>query len=127
VESFKSTLDELKYADLILLMIDVSENADSVGIKLASCRQTLNELGVDPSKILLVLNKIDLLKDEGGNRIEQDPLFKEFATAKISAIRGDGMRQLRNRILERAFEPKTKIAALRQQSVLNEPKGHGQY
>jgi GTP-binding protein HflX len=100
VESFRSTLDELKYADLILLMIDASESADSVGIKLASCRQTLNELEVDFSKILLVLNKIDLLKDGGGNRIEQDPLFKDFGVVKISAVRGDGLRKLMNRILE---------------------------
>ena len=104
VESFKSTLDELVYADLILLMVDASESFDSIEVKLRSCRQTLNELGVDPSKILLVLNKIDLLKDGGSNRIEQEPIFKDFTTVKISAVRGDGLHQLRNRILERAYE-----------------------
>ncbi len=111
VESFKSTLDELTYADLILLMVDASEDFDSIGEKLASCRETLNELGVDPSKILLVLNKIDLLKDGGRNLIEQDPLFKDFATVKISAVRGDGLRQLRNRVLERAYESMEKRVA----------------
>jgi GTP-binding protein HflX len=111
VESFKSTLDELTYADLILLMVDASEDFDSIAEKLASCRGTLNELGVDPSKILLVLNKIDLLKDGGRNMIEQDPLFKDFATVKISAVRGDGLRQLKNRILERAYESMEKRVA----------------
>jgi len=111
VESFKSTLDELTYADLILLMVDVSEDFGSIGEKLASCRGTLNELGVDPSKILLVLNKIDLLKDRGSNGIEQDPLFKDFATVKISAVRGDGLHQLRNRILERSYESMDKRMA----------------
>jgi len=60
VESFKSTLDELRYANLVLLMLDVSESFESIEIKLTSCRQTLNELEVDPGKVLLVLNKVDL-------------------------------------------------------------------
>ena len=105
VESFKSTLDELTYADLVLLMLDVSEEVDSIRVKLGSCRQTLSELGVDPKKILLVLNKIDLLKDGSIDRIEEDALFKEFATVKISAVRGDGLHQLRNRILEQTSRP----------------------
>jgi GTPase len=100
VESFKSTLDELRYADLVLLMVDVSEDMESVSTKVASCRQTLNELEVDPGKILLVLNKIDLLKD-GNVGIETDPIFREYSTVKISAVRGDGLRQLSNRMLER--------------------------
>jgi GTPase len=114
VESFKSTLDELRYADLVLLMIDASENIDSVRIKFTSCRETLNELEVDPGRILVVLNKIDLLKDRGSLRIEDDPLFKDLPTLKISATRGDGLRQLRNRILDRTREkslpPKEKTA-----------------
>ncbi|MDE1854374.1 MAG: GTPase HflX [Thaumarchaeota archaeon] len=101
VESFKSTLDELRYADLVLLMLDVSEDVESIATKIDSCRQTLNELEVDPCKILLVLNKIDLLKDRGGSNIESDPMFKDYSTVKISAVRGDGLRQLGNRILER--------------------------
>ena len=100
VESFKSTLDELRYADLVLLMVDVSEDMESIFTKVASCRQTLNELEVDPGKILLVLNKIDLLKD-GSLKIETDPMFRDYSIVKVSAVRGDGLRQLSNRILER--------------------------
>jgi len=103
IESFKSTLDELTYADLVLLLIDVSESIDSIGIKLASCRQTLNDLGVDPRKVLLVLNKVDLLRGRGRAGIEEDPLFKDYETVRISAARGDGLRQLKNLILEQTF------------------------
>ncbi len=106
VESFKSTLDELRYADLVLLMIDVSEDLESIGIKLASCRGTLNELEVDPGRVLLVLNKVDLLEAGNRARIETDPLFKDYKMVKISAVRGDGLRQLRNRILERTVPRK---------------------
>ena len=103
IESFKSTLEELTYADLVLLMLDVSENEESVRIKLNSCRETLAELNVDPTKILLALNKIDLLKDGGARQIEANPLFSEFSVVKISAVRGDGMTQLKNRIMQKTY------------------------
>ncbi len=103
VESFRSTLDELRYADLVLLMIDVSESVESIGIKLTSCRETLNELEVDPARVLLVLNKVDLLGARSRSKVETDPMFREYSTAKVSAVRGDGLHQLRNKILERTI------------------------
>ncbi|MGA2663546.1 MAG: GTPase HflX [Nitrososphaerales archaeon] len=103
IESFKSTLEELSYADVVLLMLDASEDEESTRIKLNSCRETLAELSVDPTRILLVLNKIDLLKDGSARRIETNPLYGEFSVAKVSALRGDGLTQLRNRIIQRAY------------------------
>jgi len=99
VESFKSTLDELTYADLILLLLDASESEEAMRIKLGSCREILKELGVDPGKVLLVLNKIDLAKEPISGPIERDSLFNDLSVMKISAVRGDGLHQLRNRIL----------------------------
>lgn len=101
VESFKSTLDELRYADLVLLMLDVSEAPESVEVKLASCREVLSELEVESSKVLLVLNKVDLLPPSSRGSMEKSQLFKDFSTVKISAVRGDGLHQLRNKIIER--------------------------
>jgi GTP-binding protein HflX len=103
VESFKSTLEELTYADLVLLMLDVSENQESIAIKLGSCRETLAELNVDPAKIILVLNKVDLIKNGSAREIETSPLFNEFSTVKISAVRGDGLTQLKNRIMSKTY------------------------
>ncbi len=101
VESFKSTLEELRYADLVLLIIDASEASDTIEIKLASCRQILDDLEVDPGRTLVVLNKVDLIDPRARSRIESDPLFRGYNCVKISAARGDGMHQLRTRILER--------------------------
>ena len=106
IESFKSTLDELKYADLVLLLIDVSEPLESIRIKLESCRETLKGLEVDPKKTLLVLNKVDCLEDGRGERINQESMFRDFASIRISAKRGDGLHQLRNRITGLVFPPK---------------------
>jgi GTP-binding protein HflX len=101
IESFKSTLDELRYADLVLLMVDASEPPDSIRTKFLSCRETLSELEVDPGRVLLVLNKVDLLPGEGRSHIEEDSLFKDFDSVHISATEGYGLRQLRNHILGR--------------------------
>jgi GTP-binding protein HflX len=100
VESFKSTLDELRYADLVLLMVDASESPESARMKLGSCLDVLDQLDVDPERVLLVLNKIDLLKDGSGEGIEEDPRFKDFSSMRISAIRGDGLHKLRSQIVE---------------------------
>jgi len=59
----------------------------------------LSELEVDPSRILLVLNKVDLLRGSG-REIDGQPMFKEFSTVKVSAAAGTGLRQLSNRILD---------------------------
>ena len=112
VESFKSTLEELTYADLILLVIDASENPESVEVKLRSCRETLEQLGVEPKKILLVLNKVDLIpRGIGTTRLEG--LIGGLASVSTSATRGDGMRQLRNQIVEWTRDADSRMAQSR--------------
>jgi GTP-binding protein HflX len=103
VESFKSTLEELTYSDLVLLMVDASEERESMAIKLRSCRETLDQLGVDPKKTVLVLNKIDCLEGAALRQIEEDDLFAGFTIVKISAVRGDGLRQLKNLIMATTY------------------------
>ena len=103
VESFKSTLDELTYADLVLLLLDASESEEAMRIKLASCREILKELSVDVGKVLLVLNKIDLAKGQDSGSMEKDSLFNDLSALKISAVRGDGLHQLKNRILSLTY------------------------
>lgn len=104
VESFKSTLEELSYADAVLLLLDVSESEESIRIKLDSCRDILGQLRVDPGRVILVLNKIDLLQSDQTRLVETNPLFTQFQIAKISALRGDGLRQLKNLIVQKAYE-----------------------
>jgi len=108
VESFKSTLEELTYSDLVLLMVDASEERESMAIKLRSCGDILEQLGVDPKKVILVLNKIDRLEGAALRQVEEDDLFAGFTIVKISAVRGDGLRQLKNRIMATTYPPNVK-------------------
>ncbi|MFA9424645.1 GTPase HflX [Natronorubrum sp. A-ect3] len=62
VESFKSTLDSVYRADLVLLVVDVSEDVDEIHEKLVTCHDTLYERNEAP--IVTVLNKIDKIDDE---------------------------------------------------------------
>jgi GTPase len=106
VESFKSTLDELSYADMVLLLLDASEDEESIRVKLDSCTDIMGQLKVEPNKVVLVLNKIDLLSEDQARLIEKNRLFDQFLVAKVSALRGDGLRQLKTLIIQRTYEAK---------------------
>jgi GTP-binding protein HflX len=64
IDAFKSTLEESLAADLILLLIDVSEDLQGIRIKHVACRQVLEELGADRSKVFVVFTKRDRLDSE---------------------------------------------------------------
>jgi GTP-binding protein HflX len=60
IEAFRSTLEELVYADLVLLVIDASEPLQSMIRKYQSSVSILAELGVSPLNVLPIFNKCDL-------------------------------------------------------------------
>jgi GTP-binding protein HflX len=61
VESFKSTLDAVYRADLVLLVVDVSEPIEEIREKLVTCHDTLYERNEAP--IVTVFNKADAVDD----------------------------------------------------------------
>ncbi|PSP73424.1 GTPase HflX, partial [Halobacteriales archaeon QH_6_68_27] len=61
VESFKSTLDSVYRADLVLLVVDVSEPIEEIREKLVTSHDTLYERNEAP--IVTVLNKTDRVDD----------------------------------------------------------------
>lgn len=96
IEAFKSTLDELNYADLVLLMVDASEPSPGVAIKYNSCLDTLKELKISPSKMITILNKSDIASQE--NITEAKNLVGDSPCTIISAKRGDGTHVLKSLI-----------------------------
>jgi GTP-binding protein HflX len=60
-DAFKSTLEESLAADLILLLIDASEEIENIRIKYESFWDVLDELKVDKSKVFVILSKYDIV------------------------------------------------------------------
>ncbi len=64
IEAFRSTLEELTFADLVLLVIDGSEPLHMIRKKYYSSTSILNELQVSEGRLLYVFNKLDLVDEE---------------------------------------------------------------
>ncbi len=96
VESFKSTLDAVYRADLVLLVVDVSESVEEMREKLVTCHDTLYERNEAP--IVTVLNKIDKVDDEEVTRKREALSALAPDPAVISARTGEHIDSLRERI-----------------------------
>lgn len=57
VESFKSTLDEVRESDILLHVVDISHPDFESQIEIVN--KTLNEIGAGDKKVIMVFNKID--------------------------------------------------------------------
>ena len=96
VESFKSTLSEVYRADLVLLVVDVSDPIEEIREKLVTCHDTLYERNEAP--IVTVLNKIDAV-DEAELERKREALSALAPTpVAISAKEGENIEELRERI-----------------------------
>jgi GTP-binding protein HflX len=90
IESFKSTLAEVKEADLLLHVVDISNPAYEDHVKVVD--QTLEEIGAAEIPILKIYNKIDKLAPEElqdlDQSIDQPALFMSAKTKdQLEALR----------------------------------------
>lgn len=94
VEAFRSTLEEVSQADVILHIVDGSDEAPEE--QLAAVREVLSE--IDASKVpeLVVINKADIADSDAINRIRR----RERGAVVVSAHSGEGIAELLARIDE---------------------------
>jgi GTP-binding protein HflX len=116
VESFKSTLDEVRESDLLLHVIDVSHPQYEDHLKVVM--ETLKDLKCGDKPILYIFNKIDLfrekhldpyLTDEEKEKIESEFVqqWRERTQGKaifISAVSREGLEELRERLKEEIYQ-----------------------
>ncbi len=79
VESFKSTLDEVREADLLLHVVDISH--PNFEEHIASVNQILDEIKSADKKTIMVFNKIDQYRPE---TIDEDDLVTEKTEAHFT-------------------------------------------
>ncbi len=101
IESFKSTLDEVREADILLHVVDISHPSFEDHIEVV--KNTLNEIGADDKKTITVYNKIDKLSEERVQELFPNGLPKaKKAKDKvyISAVQKENIEAFRNVIFE---------------------------
>ncbi len=95
IESFKSTLDEVRESNVLLHLVDVTHPRIDDHIKVV--RETLQELGALDKPMLMVFNKVDALQEHG----VLGALRAEYPEAAfVSALRGIGLEDLKRRLLD---------------------------
>lgn len=122
IQAFRSTLEEAKYADIILHVADCS-NPD-IDSQMYTVYDTLGKLGIGDKKIVTAFNKIDLF--------DCDVNFKDLRadkTVKISAKNGTGIEKLLDVLAETAREGKVlleRVFPYNEASKVNEIHKSGQ-
>ena len=105
IEAFKSTLEEAKYADIILLVVDASN--PQMDEQMYIVYETLMNLEVKNKPVITAFNKQDKVD---GEAILRD--FKADHVVNISAKTGEGLENLQNVIEEVLREQKILIEQL---------------
>lgn len=120
IEAFKSTLEELTFANSVLVVVDISDPIPELKKKLRSCVNTLDEIGVNKDKIIFVLNKSDLVEvEEISDKVNQIGLQKNKKWLSVSAATSQNIAELKDLIyysienlprpIEKEEKPKTEI------------------
>ena len=114
IESFKSTLDEVREANILLHVVDVSHPYHDNHIEVVS--NTLADIGASQIPVVLVLNKVDLLKakqtDEPLDLESMKRYYNEHGFAQVifvSAETGENMLELKKLLFEEVKKEHLKI------------------
>ena len=75
VESFKSTLDEVREADLLLHVVDISH--PNFEEQIAVVRETLREIGAGDKPVFMVFNKVDAFRYKPKEEDDLTPATRE--------------------------------------------------
>jgi GTP-binding protein HflX len=106
VEAFRSTLEEVGRADLILHVADAS--AEDVEEQIAAVHEVLAEIGAAEIPELLVLNKTDLLSGVASARIQR----RYRRAVAVSALKGDGLERLLEDLVAALPSPPVEVELL---------------
>jgi GTP-binding protein HflX len=95
VDAFAATLEETRLADLVLHVVDASApEEDLVGMTRA-VEDVLEEIHAGSSPRMLVLNKADVIDEERRRELS----FRHPDAVLVSAVTGEGLDELRERIV----------------------------
>jgi GTPase len=118
IEAFKSTLDEVREADILVHVVDISHPYFEEQMQVVE--NTLREIGAGDKPVYVVFNKVDLYKSEEYDMYSLEPKGKEHLTLEelkkswiadekspcifISATNKTGIEKLRNDLYKMVAE-----------------------
>ena len=92
IDAFKSTLEEVKFADILLHVVDVSDPDAEAHMK--TVYETLDELKVKNKPVITVLNKIDRLNEDSKDASRFTKDTNAGHTYVASAFTGEGIEEV---------------------------------
>ena len=110
IESFKSTLDEVREADILIHVADISHPFHENHIEVVN--KTLAEIGAGDIPVILVLNKVDRLDGDAESLQDREGYYSGYKAAAIlfvSAVTGLNISQLRKTLYEQVRDRFMKI------------------
>ncbi|MBP2014812.1 GTPase HflX [Anaerococcus degeneri] len=78
-DSFLTTLEEIKFADMLLIVIDSSNNIEG---QISTIDKSLSEIEMDDKEIIYVFNKMDRVKDDTAVSLYKRDYERIFISAK---------------------------------------------
>ena len=102
IEAFKSTLEEAKYADIIVHVVDVSN--PNYEQQMSTVYATLKQLGVEGKPVVTLFNKCDVLPEKPAAK----DLHADY-TYNISAVRGNGLEAFKECLQEIILKSRIRI------------------
>lgn len=78
-DSFLTTLEEIKFADMLLIVIDSSNNIEG---QISTIDKSLSEIEMDDKEIIYVFNKMDKVKDDTAVSLYKRDYERIFISAK---------------------------------------------
>ncbi len=114
VAAFRATLEEVCEADLLLLVLDVSDEEPLETLEVVE--GTLKDLGADEIPTIVALNKIDLSEDEKGDDLRMLLRAQGAVCVPISALTGAGVPELLDEIAQQISKLGSYVAPFAQDS-----------
>lgn len=117
IDAFRSTLEEAKYADILIHVVDASN--PQMDTQIHTVYETLRDLGVEDKPIITIFNKQDKVRqqlmEQGDTGLVTMPIFKDFKADYVlnaSIKQGEGLEQLLETIETIIRESKVYIAKI---------------
>ena len=112
IESFKSTLDEIREADLLLHVVDISHPNFEEQIQVVN--DTLRDIGAADKPTLLVFNKMDMYRADDQ---EQDPFGEVLAAEDDGSAPRPPLAQLQATYMAKMHDPVVFISAQQRTNI----------